>query len=135
MMGAPSVAGQLAPDPHDQASVAAFEAACLAELPRLIVPTMEDPERFFAYEADSVKQSVAMTAAPGAATARVRDTIAILGLNRAELLGRRYERYVELEPNLEAPLTAKKRAALDLMCRPGSPYAGMVRYFRALAGL
>lgn len=135
MMATPTIAGKLAPDPLDSVAVQSYEEACLAELPRLIVPTMEDPERFFAYDADHVKQTVAMTAAPGAPSARVADTIRILGLNRSELLSRRYERYVELEPNLEAPLTQRKLVALDQMCRTGSPYAGMVRYFRALAGL
>lgn len=131
----PGVAGRLAPDPLDAAAVDAYVAACLGEQPLLIVPTMEDPAGFFAWKADDVLQEVRVVPARPEVGPRVEATVALLGLNRPELLGRRFERYDELMFVIESPPSAKRTQQLDRMSKIGRPFAGMVRYFRGVHGV
>lgn len=132
--------GQLAPDPQNETTdVVAFEALHLSERPFLINPYIDNPEDFYAWEADDIARQVKLIAKPGLADGDkyVEAAENDLGLNRTELLDLRYST-LEIFRTFEAVIKDGTVSAatktlvtdqVDKMQEPDAPFAGMIRFF------
>lgn len=111
-----------------------------AERPLLLDPCNDPPERYLSFTDEGRVESVLAPSSPegpGKAYDRSAITIDILGLNREELVQRRFKLARELEQSWQAVLSPKRlpvdrREVLRQMasrCDPRIPYAGMVRQF------
>ena len=137
----------LGPDPLDGGSVEEYLADHRRERPALLDPYVDDPETYFAWEADDVAKEVLLVSLPeseheSAIVARVVQAANdIYGLDRPALRTERYTVYrqfrtlkrVEQEPDLSNETRAEVRALIEHMKSSEGKFAGMVRYFdRAL---
>lgn len=135
------IASALFPDPLDFSTRRRnFEGECRDELAHLIDPYTENPELWFAWEADPVLKEVRLVPRhPG--NTRCKEIVAAaeqyLGLNREELRQWRFRVYSLIDPLAETirvdgppiSLKAKAGAALSEAMSGGAIFAGMVRYF------
>lgn len=137
-----NVPALLTPDPLDQAqgmSLATFHAQCTSEGPHLPDVYFDYPEDYFRWEADQVRKEVriaARTSAPLHERA-AEAAVSVLGLNRAELIGLRWQVFDDLQlfrelldgGNLSAHHATSVRTKISAMMADDGEFAGMVRYF------
>ena len=130
---------ELTPDPLDAVDVAAFESAHRAERPFLINPYIDDPAKFYAWEADDVLRRVSLVAVAGLVDGDKYVTAAEedLGLNRLELQELRYAT-LEIfrvfkaalnEPGISSSTKSLVNAQLAKMQEDKAPFAAMLRFF------
>ncbi len=147
-------AGTIAPNPLNQDEINDFIRAHKKERPLLLNPYFDDPSDYFAWRADDVLREVEVT--PNSENLLVSvivntenpevESIALAsieyyGLNRMELRAERYKVYnlyrvfrTTLEDDQTRPKTRYlNRNAIEKMKAPSSPFAGMIRYFDAIA--
>jgi uncharacterized protein (TIGR02646 family) len=121
----------LSPDPLDPAAADAFHVLCQAEQAGLVNPYFDDPEQFYAWEADEDLKEVRLKAKGAGAAFQVKSAEDFYGLNREELRRLRYQIYemlLLLRKMRDAdPATADQ--AMEMLAAADRPYAGMVRYF------
>lgn len=142
------IADTIAPDPlNDDAALklSDFRRVWKGESPALINPYEEDPEPFFVWIPNSTLREVsaAPRATRGRAKARAEETIAILGLNRPELLRARWKQFRPVDTlcrNFKAGLPSPEKEDTEDMLKEvmagDSPYAAMSRYvIREIHGL
>jgi len=134
-------AAKLTPDPlAPDVDTAPFFEAWNAERPDLVHPYLEDPERYFAWEADNVTKEVRLvprSRADSRVERAVKSSIKYLGLNRETLIRLRYRHFRLLEPLAEVarsaacPLAVRQEAvsALRDATADGAMFAGMARHF------
>jgi uncharacterized protein (TIGR02646 family) len=133
----------LTPDPLNEdegLDYVTFKTAFDQERPLLVNPYYEDPEKFFAYEADEVLREVAVVPLRPELIPFVEASVDIYGLNRTELLDLRFrvfETYdthrLTLEDDGISERTRRKNEiAIEQMKQPNALFAGMVRYFDRL---
>ncbi|MEZ5716002.1 MAG: hypothetical protein R3D85_13040 [Paracoccaceae bacterium] len=141
-----ALARDFSPDPLDAGAVAGFAALHRAERTLIPNPYFDAPEPIFAWEVFAPIGEVWLR--PNPAHPRAADIVAacerIFGLNRPDLLRRRYELWeyydfaaaVLSDPATPAPRAARARELIDSMTAGDRDYAAMVRYFEAkrLAG-
>jgi uncharacterized protein (TIGR02646 family) len=133
-----ALAGTLAPDPSDDASVQQFIAASLLEEAGLPDPYNVDPEPLFGWFADDTLREVEIRPRDGSAAAVRAHAAAeqFFGLNREELRWRRYAVYDQARlfatlvqrPDVPADLVSRTEDMLRQMMSVESQYAGMVRF-------
>ena len=131
--------GKLTPDSSDAAACQThWETLFRTEKPDLIDPYNEEPEKYFAYEADDDKALVKVIARSQNASVkrRVEACVRLYGLNREELCELRYEYYEALAASRDAlaePLSVAGRArilrSLKRRAARKGQFAGMCRYF------
>lgn len=133
-----ALVGKLVPDPQDGTLCdAAWKKLFSTEKPGLIDPNHEDPEAYFAYQADEDKGLVTVIPRSNGAQVkrRVADCIQYYGLNREELCELRYDLYdvlVTVRDSLEGMKAASKTRVLKSLERrvaSKKQFAGMCRYF------
>jgi hypothetical protein len=119
--------------------VTAFEAAHRSERPFIVNPYIDDPAKWFAWDANDALRRVKLVAsmdvpdAQNFVAAAERD----LGLNRIELQELRYaefEKFRTFKLTLEDPgISAVTRTAVENvvqnMVADDAPFAGMLRFF------
>ena len=134
-------AGTLGPDSTDQASADVFIATHKSERPSAINPYHEDPEPFFAWEADDVIRQVRLLPRDDTADTQryVKAAEEVYGLNRTELCELRYFffnlfrtfKLAGSDPGISAATKAQITATIDGMKSAQAPFAGMIRFFDA----
>jgi uncharacterized protein (TIGR02646 family) len=128
------------PDPLVVEAVREFEDSHRKERPLILNPYIDDPTRFFAWEVIEGISEVRLV--PNAdnpdAPAYVEAADSLLGLNRDELLQRRYAIYstykllAEVRDTVGVPPHLRERAAVqiaEMFTDASKPYAGMIRFF------
>ena len=133
---------RLCPDPikpKEGHSLAQHIADHLAERPLLLNPYFDEPEKYIAYQVIPVLEEVRVVAVQndGFAAQAVDAMEQYYGLNREELVRRRYLWYLAMEtlgidlqkPDLAPAELAEKKAKLKRFLEPDCEYAGMTRYF------
>lgn len=149
-----SKAGMLVPDPLNQSEVNDFICQHKQERPLLLNPYFDDPAEYFAWRADDVLREVEIT--PNSENFQVEvivntedpevasiaeASIQYYGLNRIELKVQRYDLYrsysvfrMALENDRTSPeMQIDIMNTIERMKVPGSPFAGMIRYFDELS--
>lgn len=135
-------AALLCPDPTSISNTA-VEKLWRKEKADLVHPYLENPEPLFAWKPVFTNEEVWLVAPKGAsarAKRAVKSAIDNLGLNREELVRRRFRNYYLLADNLElwaAASGAKKVKRAEMVrtfCDPVQTYSGMCRYFAREAG-
>ena len=129
----------LSPDALDAAQITTFEAAHQTERPFIVNPYIDDPAKWFAWDANDVLGRVKLVALTGAQEAQNFVTAAEkdLGLNRIELQDLRYtefEKFRTFKLTLNDPgIAAATRTAVENVIRnmmaDAAAYAGMLRFF------
>jgi len=129
------------PDPLQTAQVRKFEIAHNKEKPLNINPYIDDPARYFAWEALPGTREVRLINKPRTRNARkiVDACERIYGLNRPRLVRRRYRAYeiymgsvlVVNEPAVPANLKLIHQQLINSYMEAEAEYAGMVRFFEA----
>lgn len=133
---------RLCPDPiktDDGHTLAQHTAAHLAERPLLLNPYFDEPDRYIAYHVIEALEEVHVVAVQGDefSTRAVEAMEQYYGLNREELLRRRYFWFLAMEslgkdlqkPDLEPAEEAEKMAKMRRFLQPDCEYAGMTGYF------
>ncbi|WP_425070725.1 hypothetical protein [Sagittula sp. S175] len=138
-----ALARTFAPDPLKAEAIAAFTALHRAEAPLIPNPYFDDPADLFAWEVFDGAQEVWVipnpdnTRAPAVVDACER----IYGLNRPQLLRRRYKQWrnyafqVRVLSVDDAELRDMALDMLTTLTQADSEYTGMVRYFEARRAL
>jgi len=134
-----AMAEGLCPDPLDEASLSAHNVALAKERAHLPDPYAVDPEPLFAWVADSVLKEVEVKARSTRVASKRAFAAAVdfLGLNRDELMRRRYKVYevakafVDVLAATDVPTSVRDLATEQLkkLMHESAEYAGMVRYF------
>jgi hypothetical protein len=133
-----AMAGGLAPDPLEgtcSRSLCSYEQDCAEEMPLLLSPYLDLPEKVIAYEADVTLREVRVRPRTRAHSARIRACEEHLGINREQLCRDRWRRYEPIEKAFEiwklANSKLKPRVAqvLSFAVLDQAPFAGMARYF------
>ena len=148
--------GMIAPDPLNQSEVNDLIRQHKQERPFLFNPYFDDPAEYFAWHADDVLGEVEVT--PNSENFQVEvivntenpevepiaeTSIHYYGLNRIELKVQRYDLYhlyrvfrMILENDSTSPETRIDIInTIGRMKAPGSPFAGMIRYFDELSAV
>jgi uncharacterized protein (TIGR02646 family) len=134
------LAKKLNPDPltetegleHDD-----FKSLHLTERPLLINPYYENPEDFFAYEADDVLREVSIKPIRDEAIPFVEVSVDIYGLNRRELLDLRYQYFFIYDTfcltlndkGISFATKQRNEMAIREMMSQSAAFSGMIRYF------
>jgi 5-methylcytosine-specific restriction endonuclease McrA len=110
-----------------------------AEGPLLLHPYFDEPDRYVAYEVIPALEEVYVVAAEGEPLANqvVEAMVQYYGLNREELLRRRYLWYLVVKalandiqrPGLTPADAAEKKALMKRLLQPDYEYTGMAHYF------
>lgn len=134
--------GNISPDPlaiTECYTLHKYLLAHIAEEALLINPYIDDPAKFFKYEADDVKREVTMVAAQPECVVHVKAMEDYYGINRIELRNFRYNIYTKfrtfkkvLEVIDDEELENEIREQIDDMLGNHYLFAGMNRYFNAL---
>ena len=117
-----------------------FKSLHLIERPLLINPYYENPEDFFAYEADDILKEVSIIPLRDEAIPFVEASVNIYGLNRRELLDLRYRHFLWYDTFCSAlndkgiSLTTQQRVEMAIreMMSQNAVFSGMIRYFERL---
>ena len=134
-------AGKIAPDPLDEAQVDEFILLHQRERPLLLNPYFDEPAEYFAWRADDVLREVEITANSENADESIAiASIEHYGLNRKELKDYRYKIYKHYitywqtleDERISQEIRNRTKVMIEEMKSPGSPFAGMIRYFDAL---
>ena len=121
-----------------------FVALWSAESAHLINPYFEDPAPLFAYEVDVANEEIWLrSTGSDRADRAVEASERFLGLNRETLRRDRFAAYAELlvlkqvldEPTLRQPTRRLVERHIVNMQKMRRPFAGLVRWFAAQAGL
>ncbi len=130
---------RLSPDALNSAHVAAFEAAHRTERPFIVNPYMDDPARWFAWNADDALRRVKRVALIGVPDAQnfVKAAERDLGLNRIELQEQCYAvfkvfrtfKLVLRDTRITAATRTAVENAIQNMLTDDAPYAGVLRFF------
>jgi hypothetical protein len=133
------IAASLTPDPHDDTAglpFRTFSVACTRERALLPDPYLEDPERFFAWEADAVLKEVRLKAATTRYRKRFEAAETYFGLNRDELKRWRWHTYRQLktladafEQDVAPAMRDELAESLSTFMAADAQFAGMARYF------
>lgn len=133
------MAASAIPDPLIAAQVRDFEVAHRRERPLNINPYIDDPTRYFAWEAIAGTGEVWLINKPRVRYARmvVDACERIYGLNRPELLERRFEKYkiymgsvlVVQAAGIPAALKTTHEKLIASYQKEESEFSGMIRYF------
>lgn len=156
-LGGPALPGAIPSDPVQLADAvssicpdpcistdAAIKKLFSQEDAHLVNPYLDDPEKYFAWKADSTLEEVVLVPKGKSALAKraVLAAESMLGLNREELRRNRWQAYDTLETMVlgfqAVPDPAKKKELLARIRRQAEsnqPYAGMKRYFLKSWGL
>ncbi len=129
--------GSLGPDPTDQIQIEGFRSLHEQERPLLLNPYYDQPDLFYAWEADDLVREVRLAPASPGAAPFVRAAIEDFGINRPELRRSRYLQYriyrtfrrVLDDPGMDVAIRQEVNGTVAEMESAGSPYAGMVRFF------
>jgi Pyruvate/2-oxoacid:ferredoxin oxidoreductase delta subunit len=134
----------LGPDPlttTEGLAIAKYKTLHTAEKPGLPDPYFDDPEKFFAWEADDTLREVKIISKTNGAVnkRRLKAVEDYFGLNRNELKRERYGVYkafrrfktLAASPSLTVAERKEVRDQMDEMKLANSPYAAMCRYFDA----
>jgi hypothetical protein len=132
----------LSPDPittSEGLAIAKYKALHTSEKSGLPDPYFENPESYFAWEADDILREVKIISKTNGAVnkRRFKAVEDYLGLNRKELRVERYGVYkafrsfkkLHASPNLTPAERNEVLVQLNEMKAPSSPYAAMCRYF------
>ena len=127
------------PDPLKTRQVRSFEEAHKREKPLNINPYVDDPARYFAWDAIPGTKEVHLIPKPRARNARkiVESCERIYGLNRPRLRRRRYKIYeiymgsvlVVTDAGASAGLKRIHRSLIKSYAEAESEYAGMIGFF------
>lgn len=137
------LANRLNPDPLTETEGLEyddFKSLHLIERPLLINPYYENPEDFFAYEADDILKEVSIIPLRDEAIPFVEASVNIYGLNRRELLDLRYRHFLWYDTFCSAlndkgiSLTTQQRVEMAIreMMSQNAVFSGMIRYFERL---
>lgn len=137
------LASVLNPDPFEEAEGLGFnefKEALQKEEALLINPYLDNPEDFFAYEADEVLREVSIVPVHPGVKEFVEASVDIYGLNRPELLDLRFRVFAAYDVyrltledegiNLQTRL--RNKMAIEIMKQPDALFSGMIRYFDRL---
>ena len=129
----------LSPDALDASQVAWFDAVHQTERPFIVNPNLDDPAKWFAWEANDVLRRVRLVALMGVLNAQNFITAAEqdLGLNRIELQELRYTEFEKFrifklvlkDPGIAAATRTAITNAIQNMMADHASYAGMLRFF------
>lgn len=133
------LAKAFAPDPTDEAAVALYEQACIAEESALPNPYHEDVEKYLAWKViPEAEEVIVVSAGQHPRAGHATDAaIRLVNLNRAELRTQRYGVYERIDRmhgllNSVDPVAVEiGQDLLEMASAPNSPYSAMVRYFVA----
>ncbi|NJK97896.1 MAG: hypothetical protein HC905_25980, partial [Bacteroidales bacterium] len=135
------LAGSISPDPlaiTSNYTLQRFLQEHKKEKPFLINPYFDDPEKYFAYEADDILKEVKVVPAKPATALHVKAAEDFYGINRIELKNIRYKVFRSFriikksinfidDPEMKEEILAQIRDMLS----DDSLFAGMNRFFNA----
>ena len=131
--------GKIAPNPLDETEITSFLQLHRQEQALLLNPYFDEPEEFFAWQADDAAEEVRLVPMPGVTEAAdyCRAAEKFYGLNRPQLLRLRYATYTTFqlfrrladEPGISQESRDAVLAEIDKMKQRDHAFAGMVRYF------
>ena len=138
-----SLAGTIVPDPRNENQVNEFMRQYRQEGPLLINPYFDDPAEYFAWRADDVLREIEVTPNTENPDVEIIATASIkhYDLNRQSLKGDRYAEYYKYntfrrtleDDGISSDTRRINTSTIERMKAPSSPFAGMIRYFDAIA--
>lgn len=136
------LAGNISPDPIDIAlnyTLQTYTDEHLREQALLLNPYFDNPETYFAYEADDVTQEVKIIPRINEYSVYVKAAEDFYGINRIELKNLRYSVYKNFRvfklalPSLpDAGIRREVQEQIDSMLSSRYNFAGMNRYFNTI---
>lgn len=134
--------GNISPDPIDIAlnyTLQTYADEHLREQALLLNPYFDNPETYFAYEADDVTQEVKIIPRRNEYSIYVRAAEDFYGINRIELKNLRYSVYknfrafkLALPALTDAGIRREVQQQIDSMLSSRYNFAGMIRYFNTI---
>ncbi|OOG66776.1 hypothetical protein [Flavobacterium sp. A45] len=136
------LAGNISPDPIDIAlnyTLQRYTDEHLREQALLLNPYFDNPETYFAYEADDVTQEVKIIPRRNDYSVYVKAAEDFYGINRIELKSLRYSVYKNFRafklsiPAIHDPIVKREvQEQIDYMLSSRYNFAGMNRYFNTI---
>jgi uncharacterized protein (TIGR02646 family) len=137
------LANRLNPDPLIETEGLGYEdfkSLHSTERPLLINPYYENPEDYFAYEADDILREVSIISLTDDVIPFVEASVDVYGLNRKELVDLRYKHFVLydtfcltlIDKGISLVTQQRNEMAIRGMMSQDAAFSGMIRYFERL---